>query len=134
MATEPTNLEVLRSLTHALPLQDLVRGRGVDWVRYEMEKGTCIGIGLLHERAIAVQKAFMSQGSVFPMHLHGEVEILIIYEGKIETKGKVFGRGDIARIENGEEHTITALEDTWMVAITIPASSAYPKSEEHGSQ
>lgn len=132
--TDATSLEVLRGLTRALTLKDFVRGRGTDWVRYEMLRGTCIGVSLLHERAIAVQKTFMSKYSVFPLHLHEEIEILVIYEGGIETLGKVFKAGDIARIENGEEHTVTALEDTWMVAITIPASSAYPESEEYGSQ
>lgn len=128
-----TNLEVLRELTHQLTLADMVRKKCSDWVRYEVERGNCIGIGLLHERSCAVQKAFMSKGTVFPAHVHEEIEYLLIYEGKLELDGKQYDTGEVIRIAPGQEHIVKALEDTWMIGVTIPASTAYPDAEAaHG--
>lgn len=128
-----SNLAVLRELTHHLTLEDVVRKKGSDWVRYDTEVGNCLGICLLHERTVAVQKAFMSKGTVFPRHVHGEVEVLIIYEGRLEFDGREYCIAEVIHIPEGQEHTIKALEDTWMVAITIPASSAYPDMRENGT-
>lgn len=128
------NLEMLRELTHQLTLEDIVRKRCSDWIRYEVSKGNCIGVGLLHERSVAVQKSFMSAGTIFPAHVHSETEFLIIYEGSLECDGKVYSAADVLKIAPEQEHVVKALEDTWMVAVIIPASSAYPESEgaSHG--
>lgn len=127
-----TNLELLRELTHQLTLQDVVRKRDSDWVRYDTEAGNCLGICLLHERTVAVQKAFMSRDTVFPTHVHGEVEFIIVYEGCLQMNDKEYRVAEVIHIPNGQEHTVKALEDTWMIAITIPASSAYPDTRNNG--
>lgn len=124
-----SNLALLRELTHHLTLEDIVRKRCSDWIRYETVKGNCIGIGLLKERSVAVQKAFMSAGTVFPAHVHGETEYLVLYEGRVSVDGVEFKASDVVRIAPDQEHSVKALEDTWMVAITIPASHAYPDAE-----
>lgn len=127
-----SNLAFLRELTHQMTLQDVVRTKGSDWVRYDVEHGNCIGVGLLHERSVAVQKSFMSKGTVFPKHIHDETELLVVYEGAIEVDGRQYSVSEVVRFHNGQEHTVKALEDTWLIGIIIPASSAYPDKEPDG--
>jgi hypothetical protein len=39
-------------------------------IEYQMDSGVCLGIGLLNQNEVSVQKAFMPIGSKFPRHVH----------------------------------------------------------------
>ena len=58
------------------------------------------------------------------------MEILTVYDGKL--KGLINGQeevldvGDCIRIEKGVPHDWYAVENTWMIGMTIPASRSYP--------
>jgi len=73
----PNNIDKLKELTDKLPLMQHIERRESGLVEYELEKGTCIGINLYKVKDIAVQRAFLSQGSVFDKHTHEEVEHII---------------------------------------------------------
>jgi len=108
-------------------------------VEYEVENGVAFGFNLWNIKKVAIQRAFMSRGAVFPTHQHDEVEILIVYEGKLSVN-KEHARecsnvnelqvGQCVRFSSGESHSVTALENTHMIAITIPAAEGYPEDEK----
>lgn len=127
--TPMSNLQKLEVLTEALaPLNKFVNGTPCDLMVYDIE-GTCLAEGLLNIPGVAVARSFMSRDSVFPRHGHDETEWLIIYQGSIEVATteavNVYSNGAGVAVYPGQEHTVKALEDTWMVAITIPASRGY---------
>jgi quercetin dioxygenase-like cupin family protein len=122
-----TNLEALKELTKRLP--DLVT-LSSSTVRYEVDQGQCVGVNLRFGMQIAVQDAYMSGGATFPVHSHSGIEHLIVYEGRIRIEedgiGREIGVGESCVFPSGVKHTVLAIEDTWMIGITIPADEGYP--------
>jgi len=124
------DLTKLKEITKEL--EELVYKQTDGFIRYNIaEPGECFGFNMYHTDEIALQRAFMMKGSYFEEHIHkDEKEILIVYKGKLE--GKVDGKvriidtGDCEKVDKGIPHSWRALEDTWMIGITIPASGAYP--------
>ena len=126
------NLKILRKLTK--DLTDLVSEKQGRYVEYNCSVGVCIGEGLYKQNNIAVQKAFLSKGTIFDRHDHGEKEFLICYEGIIEFTNKEkrkVGVGEIIIFDKNHAHSCEALEDSQLIAVTIPASKGYP---EHGKR
>ena len=127
-----SNLDVLRNLTENLPsLGTLLEKKEKGFVEYSVKYGTCFGIKLLWDNSIAVQKAFMSKGTVFPDHVHDlEKEILIVFKGNLvinkENYTTNLSAGELSEILPGESHSMFASTDTWLIAITIPAEEGYP--------
>ena len=128
------NLERLRKLTEDLPpiqsLRDMVSERIGQLIEYDIERGVCIGIGLYNTPDVAVMRFAMPKGSFIARHEHkNEVEIIVVYKGKMEFKingdVKVVETGEVALLPRHIAHTVEALEDSWMIALTIPASKDY---------
>lgn len=101
-----------------------------NYIEYTINNGVCVGYSLYHNSNIAIQRAFMRNGTSFPQHSHKEKEILVISSGKlkvtINNKSSIFERGDSLSFEMNQIHEVEALEDTWVIGITIPASEGYP--------
>lgn len=100
-------------------------------VEYRVD-GTCIGFNLWNEDRISVQRCFLSSGAVFPEHTHKKsTEWIIVYSGALRVK---YGEEDFTTVVPGEGvqiaigqlHTVESLEDTWMIAVTVPADPGYP--------
>ena len=128
------NIRILRELTDSLP--SIVNYMDEKKVVYECEEGrTITGYNLLFEDNVAVQKSFLPKGCVFPKHLHGEVEYLVIYKGSIKVlfgdgSEEIVNTGNHIRFNPGKSHKVEAMKDTNLLGITIPASEVYP----HGKQ
>jgi len=125
------NLTKLKELTKELPLlSNVIEKRYKDSISYKMLHGVCTGEELFYHQTVAVQRSFMSKGAVFPIHLHKENEWLIVSRGHLksinESKTTELKDGDGIRIKEGESHVVEAIEDTWLIGITIPASEGYP--------
>ncbi len=98
-------------------------------MEYAVRNGECISRGILTKPAVAVIDSFMPSGSFFPEHAHDATEIHIIYKGRVRFVGdveRVAGPSEVAVINPGEPHTAEALEDAWLVSITIPSDPGYP--------
>ena len=96
--------------------------------------GSCFGTCIYNDGDVAIQRLFMEKGTIFSYHSHPCcIEWLVIKSGKLQiyyedghsiiidpliTNYIVFAK------ECG--HKIVALEDTWMLGITIPAGKGYP--------
>lgn len=127
-------IEKLRELTEQLPTP-LLTGLLTDTcshVEYEID-GTCIGFALYHQPHIAVQRAFMSAGSLFTLHEHKVHEFLLVYQGfitvTIDDEEHDVEPPDVCHIPPHTAHTVLAHEDTWMIGVTVPASEGYPRDE-----
>lgn len=121
----------LAQLTEELPsLDELVRSSSNDLVEYETENGTILGINLYSSPAIGVQRLFMSRGSELPMHQNPDQrEWFIIYKGVLEVRydshTATLGIGDSVYFDPGSPHSAKALEDTWMLGVTVPRAKGY---------
>ena len=124
------NLERLEKLTDQLPvLEDLVNPQN-GYVEYEVEGGMCHGFPLMNDPMISVQKAVITEGSLFYTHVHESREWLVVYQGELEvTVGcvrKKIGVGESIVIKPGEAHSVRALKNAKLVGITIPRDTGYP--------
>ena len=100
-------------------------------VQYNVEHGIAFGFSCLDDPKVSVQKAVMSKGAKFPTHTHYEHEWLIVYDGEIavyvDGECVKIGRAGSVLLKPGIPHSVDALEDTWMIGVTIPPTTGYPK-------
>jgi len=89
-----------------------------------------IGQALYKVPEVAIQNVFLLAGADFPGHTHNEKEWLVCYEGrlKFECGGEetFMEPGSCRFIAEHEQHTVTAIKDSRVIAITIPASPGFP--------
>ena len=131
-------LEKLKAYVELLP--DHVPGTLVGNI-LELDAETGIGycIGLKKNRSVAVADTVVSIGSKFLMHFHPEKEIMVVYQGAIRLT--VYGAtaddpvethylraGDVHIIDPNISHNSEALEDSKIIAITIPAAVNFPNA------
>jgi len=131
-------IEKLTILTDNLPviprLSEFKQQKpGSSLTEYEVENGTCFSFGLLTQPEISVANTFISSGGKFPLHNHGETELIVVFEGRMQIKvngeRKTLTPGDCLKIEPDDSHDAIALEDTKFIAITIPYSKDFPHDE-----
>lgn len=101
-------------------------------VEYRLpDSETCVGTALLYEPGVAVQRAFMPVNAKFPPHAHAEVEHIIVYSGELQmTVGdtvRTLKIGDGMVLDPLTVHSCVALTDCWMIGVTVPHSSGYPR-------
>jgi quercetin dioxygenase-like cupin family protein len=127
------NLEILKVITDKLPsLADFVILRKNKVIDYEIKDGHCIGVSLLNNDKVAIQDAYMRAGTMFPLHAHDVIEIIIVYEGELECVCDSvihLKKGDVTKFEVNTLHTCKAITDSHIIGITIPASPNYPRDE-----
>jgi quercetin dioxygenase-like cupin family protein len=104
-------------------------------VEYEVEGGTAVGHGLMHDHHGAVQKCLFSKGTKLPCHQHERAqEWLIVLSGRLEVvyaeagekKTEVLERGDFLYLDKETGHGALALEDTWILGVVVPSIDGYP--------
>ena len=129
-------IEDLKKLTEELPavpkLEDLVSMSSPAVIEYEVEKGMSMAHSLLSKPDVGVMDLFLSKGTEFPTHQHlDEQEWGMIYKGSVEMEmdgdTKILTVGDFVWIKKGSVHSGVALEDTKMIAISIPRTDGYPE-------
>lgn len=81
---------------------------------------------------ISVVQTCFKKGDVLQHHTHTETEILVLYKGscKLMLKGKkplICSAPAVRLIPPGTPHMISALEDSYFIACTIPDSKHFPK-------
>jgi len=136
--------EHIKKLEEMIPKLDNLVVVNSPTVEYDVEKGTAFGINLFNIPEIAVQRVFMSKGTVFPEHKHDECEYVLVYKGSVKLhieedkphicvsgksvsdKTAILGVADGFYVAPGVAHAGEALEDTWMMSIAIPSGKGYP--------
>lgn len=106
----------------------------LDEIKFKFCKGSGVGIGIFKEEVTAILKAVITKGSIHQSHFHNEKEIFIILSGQIElTSDTIISylkKGDMFILEPEVPHTVSYLEDTEMLVITIPASEDFPNARK----
>lgn len=125
-------LKALSETLTMIPLVSISKFDGAK-VSYECFKGTCEGIGLWHDGAVAVQYAEMSAGAELRPHTHiGNREYLIVVSGHLrsECAGVVSEarEGECIVVKEGSTHVVSSPVATKLVGITVPASEGYPNA------
>ena len=133
MSPTSKNIQKLKELTPNLPaFPSMIQGDG-DFLKYELETGTTFAWNLLREdNLVSVARSFASNGTVFPMHKHGQKEWIICYSGHIvftteEGEKIVLKAGDSVFFPHEAIHGAKYLEDSWCIAVTVPDSPELPK-------
>lgn len=124
------SISEIRQMVELLPdLSDLVQYRSNNIIKYE-GYGEIDGICLYNTGNVAVMRAIMEAGSVIFDHTHKEIEIITVVFGELEfsIEGDVkrITKGEVIKILPAQLHHCTALQNTEMICITIPASRGYP--------
>jgi len=133
---EETPLQVLERITPTLSAisteRKLTDALGT-FMEHDVENGTSFMWGLHKEEDIAIAKGFISSGSKFPLHIHMySHEYVFVLTGQITfcfedtPLENVLKKGDTIHILPNTPHSVIAQEDTWYIAITIPADEAFP--------
>lgn len=122
-------IEKLKLLTKKMDFANFSNHFG-RMLEYTLEKGAGYSVGLMKETGIAVAKTYFSKGSEFPKHAHVEWELLVIYQGKLQLcvgeDKKLLKEKDFYYIEPRVPHGGIFLEETMLIAITIPGASDFP--------
>lgn len=131
MIKEINELDELRKLTEKLPavpkLQDLVNHREELFLEYKIEgEGETSAHALINSKDVCVQNLYISKGTHFDEHVHKDkIEFAILYKGNIKITHEdgsivTLNVGDSVRLEKGEPHSADAVEDSWLITMTIP--------------
>lgn len=127
------SLDKLRQLTNDLPSIPKLGDFKLEhekFTEYIMPIGTCISRSLLSQKEISVAKTFISSGGEFPKHNHPEKEYIVMFSGSMIVyygdERKTMQTGDCIVFERGVPHRVRALEDVWLISVTIPYSKDYP--------
>jgi quercetin dioxygenase-like cupin family protein len=130
-----TQIEELEALTQAVinaGSVDIPFHKDDGMQTYDLEQGTAMAFKLLKKPEIAVADSFLSKGTIFPLHNHDiSIEVLFLYKGKVTLITEKIGRktlkpGDFISITKGDGHALLVKEDSWIVAITMPAEKSFP--------
>jgi len=126
-------MDTLNALTKEyVRLSEIPASRDNSVINFHLEKGTALMFNLFSRKSVAVSNFFLSKDARMPYHVHADsVEVLMIHEGLIKCVSdvceKTLGVGEIMRLEKNEGHFLHAKEDTWLIAITVPADEAMMK-------
>ncbi len=129
------NIQKLQQLTDELPsLSKFIKAEHEEYIEYKSEgDGTFMGFGLYTNSDVSVQRVFLSKGTIVSEHTHKEREWGMVYKGKVLVRYRgeehEYDVGSCLFCEVGESHSGIALEDTWVMFVTIPAGEGYPDAK-----
>jgi quercetin dioxygenase-like cupin family protein len=121
----------LKAKTEQLPdLASLVLSVNNGVIEYDAAEGTILGFPLFHTPKVAVQRHFLSSGTVFGNHTHEQREWLLVYDGElkvqVEDKEERLSVAECVFVDAAQEHSLEAIRDTWLICVSIPAAEGYP--------
>lgn len=121
----------LKRKTESLPdLASFIMGTFNGVIEYEAGDGTVLGFPLFNTPKVAVQRHFLSSGAVFGNHTHEQREWILVYEGELRVhvsgKEERLSLAQCVFVDVGQEHSLEAIVDTWLICVSIPAAEGYP--------
>lgn len=99
---------------------------------YQFESGTAISEKIYSVADVAIAKTIIPKGTKFDVHLH-EIsgEWIIVLSGSltvnIDGSNHILNKYDSIKIIAKEPHYAIAVEDTTIIAITIPRDDGFPE-------
>lgn len=118
------NLPEVPLLTDFKKIENLVTS-------YEFKDGVAISQNLYNTPDIAIAKTFIPKGTTFEEHIHYvSGEWVIILEGALKMffdgKEQLLNKHDCVMVIANKPHCAIAVEDTTIIAITIPRDDGWP--------
>jgi len=99
-------------------------------VMYLVKQGDCHGVGVWNDMRSAIQYAILGAKTEMQKHIHGETEILILVSGDFRLRFETYNLHAITGVPivvpPSTPHTAISDNGCELIAITIPASPAYP--------
>ncbi|MBW1812510.1 MAG: cupin domain-containing protein [Deltaproteobacteria bacterium] len=128
----PKNLIQLKKLTEALDFAQVVRPDSAPGIKeFSVAGGTSYMVGLFKDKIMAVSRVYSSAGVEFPVHMHDEWELIIVYQGelhlKVEGKIIILKEKEFYYLKPGTSHGAYYPVDSWVLCITMPASEDFPE-------
>ena len=128
-------LDKLEELTPNLPLlpslEDFrIINEGV--IKYRLNKGEAISESIYSTEDIAIAKFYIPAAGVLETHIHRTSdEWLIILEGTLEIftedSYNILTKYDSVKITADKPHKAIAVENSTIIAITVPRDDGFPK-------
>lgn len=128
---EKSSIMRLREMTGNLGDPPEENAHPANYVQFKVDFGSAYAYGLKKTEEVAVADLFIQAGTDFPLHPHGETEHHILYKGKVRfhcegKKSVLMLPGDCITVAPGLQHGGTAIEDSEMICITVPAAGGFP--------
>jgi len=130
MKPSDSGINRIRELTAVLgPPEGIVTAPGLK--QYSTISGKILAWTIHWQDEFAICHAFLSGDARLKQHIHDEKEWIIVISGRatVVTKNDTFvvePRHEIV-IEPNTPHEIYSAEDTYVIAITMPAAQDWPK-------
>ena len=125
------NLKKIETFLEVIPEGNAILSEHIGYSEMKMDNGIAFAFGLMHIPEIAVSKTVISKGAGFTDHRHSMTEWIIVFSGKLQftMEGKTGDLlpGEGVKITAGTKHSALAIENTKIIAITIPADPTFPK-------
>jgi quercetin dioxygenase-like cupin family protein len=133
------NIQKLKELTETLPklplLEELVEWQGKGYTELSVDAGgPVISLNCYKTSSIAIVRVFAEQRTKIKFHTHAGYEYIIVYQGQIQITfetDEVFKlkKNDFLSIPPNMGHQTEWIENSWFVAIIIPAAEGHPNGK-----
>lgn len=130
------SIQKLKELTETLPklplLEELVERHSKEYAEFSVDEGgPIISLNCYKSSSVAIVRVFAEQHTKMKFHTQAEYEYILVYQGQIQVtfeSGEVFKlkKSDFLSIPPNMGHRAEWLENSWFIAITIPAAEGYP--------
>lgn len=110
----------------------IIRRVGVGIQEFSLGKGSGFTKHIYTSERVGIAGSFFTKDSYLPKHVHETNEYLIITQGKVDVsqnaipREKCYKKADIVHVKANVPHSAKFLEDTYLVAITIPPDKDWP--------
>ena len=125
--------ELYNDLPETPSFEDLYIDDDGEYTYYKVDEGKFKSRALLNIPDISIAKSFITKGSTVERHQHcNSYEIIIVLLGHMSVilpnqVVKSLKQYDHIIIEKQTPHSVTILEDTSFIAITVPKDEGFPR-------
>jgi quercetin dioxygenase-like cupin family protein len=103
-------------------LAEAIRSMRFEVVQYDNGEGIAAGLKLLHTPKVTVQTLHVPVGQEFKPHAQGRRNYIIIFQGSVIVGEEPKSEGELVVIPPDTEKVIKAVDDCWIIGVTVPAS------------
>ena len=128
-------LDKLEELTSVLPHIPTLSDFKVEHdniTTYEFSNGVAISHNIYSTNDIAIAKTFIPKGTNFETHQHNvSGEWIIVLDGvldlTLDSTSTLLKKYDSIKIDAAKPHSAIAVEDTTIIALTVPRDEGHPE-------
>jgi len=122
------NLARLEELSKKICLKDIAYKEN-NFIEYDLEKGTCTGVGLCKTDDVSIQLVTVGKDTYFPRHSHPAQATYLVLKGEIINEN-----GNVRQIKAGEcvtipanvNHHVYSKEGAFIVAVVAGRDEGFP--------